>query len=234
MKRSFWIIAAVVAVLGLADIGTPTPDTESSVVVRSPLTPPRENWLANRLSTATLTPTPTGTASLTPTTTLTPTPTMTPTSYRVFDLSITLDDSADPVMPGETFRYRIETWATPIMAAPGFRIGGSLFPPEEVRFTGAYTTDPPSWGVHCYIGEPSSFFCSGEWVAPFGTLYLDAVANILASGNQVTLCARTWFVSPMGGYDPNPVNNSDCEETTIATLPYHVYLPLIRKNRPPW
>jgi hypothetical protein len=197
-------------------------ETNNTQFIPIPTPPP--------ICTPTATPTPTVTATNTPTPgssptlgsspmeTETPTPTITPspTSFRVIDLGVTVDDSADPVRPGQVFHYVVTgEKVQPIgMVAPNVSMGGELSPAGKIRFTGSYTetTGNPGW-LGCHV-EESRFHCHSQ-VDP-GTVQFEAAVNSLASEGQVSLCATIGFSPPLDGGDPNPNNNRDCEDTTIT------------------
>jgi hypothetical protein len=186
-------------------------ETNNAGYVAIPTPPP--------ICTPTATPTPTATSTNTPTPgaspTETPTPTITPspTSFRVIDLSITVNDSADPVRPGEVFQYGVRgEKVQPVeMVAPNVSMAGELSPAGTISFTGTYTvTSNPN--LQCQV-EASRFQCYSPYDP--GTVQLEAAVDGLAGEGQVNLCATIEFNPPLGGGDPNPANNRDCEDTTV-------------------
>lgn len=154
-----------------------------------------------------------------------PTPSATPTSYRVADVSVTVEDSTDPVTPGQVFQYIVAYQNHGPRITFGGEVRGELTPSGVVTFTGAYTH---TTRLNCTVNE-SRFACQiaqDILVGGHGSLYLDAVVNSSASGVQVRLCAQIWpNFGITGGDDPNPDNNHDCEDTTIRALPFSPLLP---------
>lgn len=152
---------------------------------------------------------------LIPTPTVSPTPTVTPTptSVRVIDLGVTVDDSADPVTPGEAFQYTVAgRKIQPLnMVAPNVTMSGELSPAGKIRFTGNYTVFGHPF-LQCQV-EETSFQCYSQYDP--GTVQLEAIVDT-SSGGQASLCASIGFSPPSGGGDPNLDNNRDCEDTEIV------------------
>lgn len=189
--------------------------------------PPPSTFTPTPTPTRTPTPQPTPTLTRTPCPSITPwpswtppanTPTPTPTSVHLADLSLTVDDSADPVSPGQVFQYILAARNNGPASVHYFSVRGYLSPAAAVRFTGAYTST-----------DPSLYFCSTSvwdsqrriecqfrgWGPGWpSTVYVEAVVEDTAAEGLVRLCATVGGSGP-DHIDPVPCNGRDCEETAI-------------------
>lgn len=192
--------------------------TAISVVALHPVYPIVEST-SQRTSRSTPTPTPAAldqppTSTASPTPTASKTPTASPTSFRVADLKLTVNDDTDPVLPGETFQYTLvasnlgPAFATSSYFSAGFN------PAAGVRFTGVYSI-PGRPDLFCSvpIGGYSANCNTGALGAPV-TVNLEAVVDDPMPPGTARMCGSITLSVPMG-YDPNPSNNGECEETVI-------------------
>ena len=141
----------------------------------------------------------------TPTVSPTPTVTPTPTSVRVTDLSVSVEDSADPVSSGQVFQYVVTLRNHGPALAPSSSIEGQLSSPGGVTFTGTYNGPAfDYWPNRCDINE-THFTCFLQWFPQGATsIALDAVVSLLPPRGQESLCVDISFSPPLDGGDSEP------------------------------
>jgi uncharacterized repeat protein (TIGR01451 family) len=195
---------------------TPTPPaTPSPSATHTPTpTPP-----ATPSPSATHTPTPTPPATPSPTATVPPTPTPTPSSPTPtpsgtplptpsepprIDLSITIDDSPDPVQVGQNLTYTITVQNGSVADAPGVQMSDTL--PVSVNLVSV---------------TPSQGSCFGTVFCDLGTIPIFANATVIVVVTPTVAGPLSNTASAPYSVDPFPQNNSATASTTVlpATTP---------------
>jgi uncharacterized repeat protein (TIGR01451 family) len=172
-------------------------------------------------ATPTPTPTDTPTESPTPTATNTPTetPTFTPTPFGP-ELTISKDDSPDPVSAGDPLTYTIVVTNT----------GGQVASPVEVEdsapLVGEVTADVTPWGT-CTVTGGNNVFCDVDTLFPpsdprssSATITISGLAPQVAVGQPPGACGYMFNTATVDPHDKiaemDESNNSATEETLVC------------------
>jgi uncharacterized repeat protein (TIGR01451 family) len=132
------------------------------------------------------------------------------------DLTITIDDTTDPVAPGGVIVYQIKATNNGPNAAQNVNISNAI--PANTTFVGLQSlpanwvvTSQPSVGGTGTIGLSNSFLPAGG-MAVFNVLV--RVNSNVADGTKITSTAT---INSSTTSETNLSNNSDTEETTVRT-----------------
>ena len=186
------------------------PTVTATPTMTATLTP---TGTATRTGTSTATATPTASPTATATDTPTPSPTPSPTSYRVADVSVTVDDDKDPVRGGGRFHFLLHVAnAGPATAQNGRLHANIAFGPATI-----ISASGPQWS--CDLLGAGAVACRSLAVFSSTVALEVEVAPGAGPATPIRLCADIHFESLGGGEDPNPGNNSDCEDTTVLAVP---------------
>lgn len=125
------------------------------------------------------------------------------------DLGVTLVDSADPVLVGDSFDYDLAVANDGPDPATGVTLVLAL--PAETAFVSA-----PAGCVHSGEASDGTVTCDLGDLAVEGSAALTVTVQALTSGETPALATASVASNEV---DPDPSNNQASEETTIESLP---------------
>jgi uncharacterized repeat protein (TIGR01451 family) len=125
------------------------------------------------------------------------------------DLSVTLVDSADPVMVGDNFDYDLTVTNGGPDAASG--VTATLALPAETAFVSA-----PAGCVHSGEASDGTVTCDVGDLAVDGSAVIPVTVQALTAGDTPAVALGSATANEV---DPDLTNNQASEETTIESLP---------------